>query len=255
MCCCQVSWYVVACFRCRCWAEQTSLQSSRGWWRLQNWGPPPRSLLPTSPLLSLQSFCISSCLPSRDRCDVPQLLSWPGWCKLVLSGAKAAPPGAQAVGAFVARGPVDSEESLPPPCLASPGDEKQGPPPSLRALFLFWFSCLPQPSPSQPSSAVFPAARCCEWVQKHPLQLGKPQQLQTPRVCLWASAVGWAWASQSQKMRWGLLWVGPFLSVLGSTGRKILSLNLAGKSKPAYGCKQPFCILSKVAFAICTCPV
>lgn len=180
----------------------------------------PCSLLPTSLLLSLRSCCILSHPLSGDQCDVPQPLSWPGGCEPVLSGVKAAPAGAQPVGAFVAQGLVDSEEGIPLPCLASLGDEKQGPPPSLQAQFLFWFSCLPQPSPSQPSSAVFPAVRCCEWVQKHSFQLGKPQRLQAPWVCLWASAVGWARASQSQKMQWGLLWVDLFLSVLGSTGSK-----------------------------------
>lgn len=37
-------------------------------------------------------------------------------------------------------------------------------------------------------------------------------------ICLGALAVGWVWASQSQKMQWGLLQVGPVLSLLGSAG-------------------------------------
>lgn len=36
---------------------------------------PPGSLLPTSLLLSLQRYCISSRLTSRDQGDVPQTLS------------------------------------------------------------------------------------------------------------------------------------------------------------------------------------
>lgn len=47
------------------------------------------------------------------------------------------PPGAQ--------GLLDPEENIPPPCLASPGHEKQGPRPSLPALFVFWIFCLPEP--------------------------------------------------------------------------------------------------------------
>lgn len=40
MCCCQVSWDAVACFRCCCWAGKASLQRSPRWW-----GPPAPSWL------------------------------------------------------------------------------------------------------------------------------------------------------------------------------------------------------------------
>lgn len=109
------------------------------------------------------------------------------------------------------------------------GCKMRMPPPSLRALFLFWFPCLPQPSQSPPPSPpqlFFPLHGAVSGFRSSPSSKASPGSTAWGRGApKFLGFVGFGCGmgtdiTEPKKMQRGLLRVGPFLSVLGSVGSK-----------------------------------